>query len=441
MNDSRDLRSRLFSSKFDRRQLFKGTAAVGAGAVAASMGLGQLSGVSAQKIISFYHDKSPWQDYYVQLGKSAEAAIGIGWDPTPYSDTTSYQAALLAALPTKQSPDMFTWWSGYRIEDLYKQSALMDVTDIWTQAISDGSMPESLAAAFTFDNKQWALPSNISYWPVFYNKKVFADNNISVPTTWEEFTGAAATLKAAGITPFGATQNGRWPAFIWFEEMILRSDPQLYLDLTAGKVKYTDDKVVAAMKVWQGLIENDYFTSFDSDMNNDIGPGLAAGKVAMFPIGSWFQSVFISNGMKPGEDYDAFIMPNIDPANTAKSIIFEAGALCIAANAPDPDDTKKMGAWWVTPEATGEFANLIGDAPSSPKAVSDNPVVKELLNTIATDGYTLYQRYWEASPVPIVEGAVDFLAQFMLNPGDLDKVLESIQQLADQTWAEREASK
>jgi hypothetical protein len=40
--------------------------------------------------------------------------------------------------------------------------------------------------------------------------------------------------------------------------------------------------------------------------------------------------------------------------------------------------------------------------------------------------------------VPIVEGAVDYLAQFMLNTGDLQSVLESIQQLADTTWAERE---
>jgi ABC-type glycerol-3-phosphate transport system substrate-binding protein len=438
MSYSGESRSRLITSRFDRRQLLKGTAAAGAGAAAASMGLGHFGDVSAQTTLSFYHDKSPWQDFFVQLGKSAQEAIGIGWEPTPYSDTTSYQAALLAALPTDQAPDMFTWWSGYRLEDLYTQGALMDISDIWTQAIADGNMPESLAAAFTFEDKQWALPSNVSYWPVFYNKKVFADNGVNVPTTWEEFTGAAETLKAAGITPFGATQNGRWPAFIWFEELILRCDPQLYLDLTAGKAKYTDDAVVAAMEVWKGLIENEYFTSFDADMNNDIGPAVAAGEVAMFPIGTWFQSVFIDNGMKPGEDYDMFIMPNINADLDAKSIIFEAGALGIAAKAPHPDDSKKMGAWWVTPEATTEFANLIGDAPSNPKAVSDNKAVKALIDTVSADGYTLYQRYWEASPVPIVEGAVDFLAQFMLNPGDLQSVLESIQQLADQTWAERE---
>jgi multiple sugar transport system substrate-binding protein len=439
MSFTRDPRSRIVSTRFDRRQLLKGTAMAGAGAAAASMGLGHLGSVSAQTELSFYHDKSPWQDFYVQLGESAQEAIGINWEPTPYSDTTSYQAALLAALPTDQAPDMFTWWSGYRLEDLYTQGALMDISDIWTQAIADGNMPESLAAAFTFEDKQWALPGNVSYWPVFYNTKVFADNGLSVPTTWEEFTGAAETLKAAGITPFGATQNGRWPSFIWFEEMILRSDPQLYLDLTAGTAKYTDDRVVAAMEVWKGLIENEYFTSFDADMNNDIGPALAAGEVAMFPIGTWFQSVFIANDMVPGEDYDMFVMPNINPDLEEKVIIFEAGALGIAANAPHPDDSKAMGTWWVSPEATAEFANLIGDAPSNPNAESDNSAVKALTDMLSADGYTLYQRYWEASPVPIVEGAVDYLAQFMLNPGDLQSVLESIQQLADTTWAEREA--
>ncbi|HET9661281.1 MAG TPA: twin-arginine translocation signal domain-containing protein, partial [Thermomicrobiales bacterium] len=127
MSFSNDSRSRLVTSRFDRRQLLKGTAAAGASVAVASMGLGHFSDASAQTVLSFYHDKSPWQDFFVQLGESAQEAIGIGWEPTPYSDTTSYQAALLAALPTDQAPDMFTWWSGYRLEDLYTQGALLDI--------------------------------------------------------------------------------------------------------------------------------------------------------------------------------------------------------------------------------------------------------------------------------------------------------------------------
>ena len=128
--------------------------------------------------------------------------------------------------------------------------------------------------------------------------------------------------------------------------------------------------------------------------------------------------------MVPGEDYDLFIMPNINPAMTDKVCIVETGALAIASQGQQIDAAKQMAAWWVTPEAQTAWSNNLGDAPANPKATSDNPVLNNLLGTFSSESYTLYQRYWEASPVPIVEGAVDFLAEFMLNPGDLESVLE-----------------
>lgn len=438
MSFSSDIRSRVLTSRFDRRSLMKGTAAAGAGAAFASFGMRGMSGVSAQTVLNFYHDKQPWQDFFVQMGDSAEAAIGINWEPVPYSDTTSYQAAVLASLPTSDAPDFFTWWSGFRIEDLYNQGVLLDVSDLWTQAVADGNLPESLSAAFTFDGAQYALPSHVSYWTVFYNKKVFEEHGLTAPTTWDELVNIAETLKAAGVTPFGATQQGRWPSFIWFEEMVLRSDPQLYLDITSGAVPYTDERVVAAMEVWKGLIENEYFTSFDLDLFVD-GPAMFAnGDFAMLPIGTWYQSNFLANGMEPGVDYDQFIMPNINPELTDSFIIVETGALAIPASAQQIDASKEMATWWISTDAQTAWANLLGDAPANPQAVSENPVLKGLIDSLAANNTTLYQRYWEASPVPIVEGAVDYLAQFMLNPGDLQSVLESIQQLAETTWAERE---
>jgi multiple sugar transport system substrate-binding protein len=421
-----------------RRGVLKGGTALGLSAVAGQLTFGRYS-VSAQdsETLSFYHDKSPWQDFYKQMGDLAEAAVGVNWDPTAYSDTTSYQAAVLAALPTKETPDFFTWWSGYRMEDLQSQGVLEDVSDIWAQAISDGNLPESLSSAFTFDGKQYALPGNVSYWGVFYNKKVFADNGIEVPTTWADFIAACDTVKAAGVTPMASTQVGRWPSFILFEELVLRTDPGFYTELTAGRAKYTDAPAVKAMETWRTMIEAEYFTSFDTDMANDWPGMFAQGTVAMIPIGTWYQSNFTAADMKPGDDYGVFIMPNTDPAVTEKVAIVETGAMGIASNSQKLDATKTFGNWWVTPEAQTTFANLLGDTPANPKAQSDNPVLKDLLSTLNTEGYTLFQRYWEASPVPIVEGAVDFLAEFMLNPDQAESVLQNIQDLADTEWAKR----
>jgi multiple sugar transport system substrate-binding protein len=422
----------------DRRRLLQGGAALGLTG-ASGLGLSPARHALAQDVttLKFYHDKDPWQDFFVEQGNLAESAIGINWEVTPYSDTTSYQAAVLASLPTSDTPDFFTWWSGYRIEDLYAQGVLEDLSDVWTQAIADGNLPESLSAAFTFDGAQYAVPSHVSYWVVFYNKKVFADNGVTVPTTWDEFTATAETLKGAGVTPFASTQTDRWPSFIWFEEMVLRTDPNFYVELTAGRAKYTDPTCVQAMETWRSLIEAEYFTSFDTDMTIDWPGQFSSGEVAMIPIGTWYQSQFLGVEMVPGEDYDLFIMPNINAAMTNKVAIVETGALAIANQSAQIDAAKQMAAWWVTPEAQTAWTNHLGDAPANPKATSDNPVLANLLGAISSEGYTLYQRYWEASPVPIVEGAVDFLAQFMLNPGDLETVLQNIQDLADAEWAER----
>jgi multiple sugar transport system substrate-binding protein len=387
--------------------------------------------------LTFYHDKAPWQDYFIEQGKLAEAAIGVNWDVTPYADTTSYQAAVLAGLPTSDTPDMFTWWSGYRIEDLYNQEVLQDLSDIWSQDIADGSLPESLSPAFSFGGKQWAVPLHLSYWVVFYNKKLFAEKGLNPPTTWDEFLALCDALKAAGVTPLASTQNGRWPSFIMFEEMVLRTDPNFYVELTSGRAKYTDPTCVQAMDTWKSLIEKEYFTSFDMDLFNEAPGQFQAGKLAMIPIGTWFQSSFLGAGMVPGEDYDAFIMPNVNPTVTNNVIIVETGVLAVANKSSNIEAAKKMASWWLTPDAQTAWAKDLGDAPANPNATSDNPVISNLLNTITGNGYTLYQRYWEASPVPIVEGAVDYLAQFMLNPGDEASVLDNIQKLADSEWAKR----
>jgi multiple sugar transport system substrate-binding protein len=418
-----------------RRRLLQGAGLAGAAALLGKLAMDPAS-VSAADKLKFYHDKVAWNDFFKAQGDLAEKAIGVNWDPTPYSDTTSYQAAVLAAVTTSETPDFFTWWSGYRIEDLYKQGVLTDVSDIWAQAISAGNLSESVASAFTFDGKQWAVPASLSYWVVWYNKKVYADNGLSVPATWADFTANCDKLKAAGVTPLASTQDGRWPSFIMFEELVLRTDPNFYVELTAGRAKYTDPTCVKAMATWKTLIDAGYFTAFDSSMTNDWPGMFSSGKVAMIPVGSWYQSSFTTAGMTPGTDYDLFIMPNVDPAVTEKVCIVETGALAIANKGSHVDDAKKMAAWWITPDAQAAWSKDIGDTPVNPKATIDNPVLQGLLSTV-NKGYTFYQRYWEASPVPIVEGAVDFLAQFMLNPGDAQSVLENIQKLADTEWAKR----
>ncbi|WP_345801605.1 extracellular solute-binding protein [Microbacterium sp. AZCO] len=55
-----------------------------------------------------------------------------------------------------------------------------------------------------------AIPYSIMGAAVIYNKQIFADNNLEVPTTWDELITVCKTLEEAGVTPFYGTFADSW---------------------------------------------------------------------------------------------------------------------------------------------------------------------------------------------------------------------------------------
>jgi multiple sugar transport system substrate-binding protein len=435
-------------SKFSRRSVVKGGVSLGVATplissmvlrtAAAPQQSSHRAMMAQSDPLSFYNDKSNWQDFIAEMSNLAQEQVGIGLESVPYSDTTSFQQVINSSIQSSDAPDLFTWWTGYRLEDMYKSGAVLDVTDIWTDAVEAGDLPDTLSAAFTFEDKQWGVARDASYWPVWYNKRVFADNGLEVPTTWDEFLAACETLKGADVAPLYATIDGRWPSFIWFEEMIIRNDPDFYVELCNGRAKYTDDVAVKAMEDWRNLFDNEYFAAVDIPMDSNLANMFVNGEIAMVPAGTWFQQQWIDVGMVPGEDFDAFILPNINPDLTEKVMIIETGALVIPSQGDRVEDCKTVARWWDTTDAQALWSSSLGDTPANPQVELENPVLNGLVSMVADEGYRLMQRYWEASPPQIVENAVDELSRFMLNPDQGQSVLESIEAIAAEEWARRE---
>ena len=81
-------------------------------------------------------------------------------------------------------------------------------------------------------------------WVVVYNKQIFADNGISVPTTYDEFAAACDTLLSAGVTPIYEPVADGWHHVLWFAELgpIYEADsPGLYDRLNANQELMADD--------------------------------------------------------------------------------------------------------------------------------------------------------------------------------------------------------
>ncbi len=344
-----------------------------------------------------------------------------------------------ASLSTDRAPDLYTWWSGFRMEDIVKAGGAADLTDIWQKYIDSGEYSQGVANAFAFDGKVYAVPFLTAYWVVYYNKPLFEEHGLQVPTTWDELVALNDALLEKGVIPMAQTFVDRWQAFIIFEEMIVRTQgPEFYNKLMYGEAKYTDPEVVEAMELWKSMMEAGYLTNdyaFGTGTDTFL-PAFQAGQIAMVPIGDWYSATLVGAGLEPGVDFDAFILPNYNPELPA-ALFFEAGPLLVGENSPNKEAAKQVAEWWMSVPAQDEWNGMMGFSPANSQAASPTVVGQGIQEWINANNAELVLRYWEATPVDIVETAVDEFSRFMLNPDQYMQVLETIQAKADQVWAER----
>jgi len=391
---------------------------------------------SAGTTLKLWNDKPTWAAYFNPEGQSSLKAIGVGFKAVPYADTTTYQAAVRTAGRTAKAPDLFTWWSGYQMVDIVNASLAADLSPLWDK--NKSAYSPGLRSAFTFGGKTYGAPLNLAYWEVIYNKHVFATYHLAPPTTWAQFQAINKTLRTHGVTPLAATIDGRWPSFIYFEEYLVRSDPKAYLNLMAGKIKYTNQAVVKAMNMWGAMIKEGDFTDpgavkFGTSGSNNLLGLFSQSKVGMLEIGSWYEPTLTGAGLKPGVDYGAFIMPNINPA-LPKNVIFETGPLVVSARGQNRDKALKAADYFMSKAGQQAWANATGFIPARNDVKATNSLDQQMVSTVSA-GYNLIPRYWEATPFDIVNVAIDQFAKFMLHPGDPAPILSTIQSQADRSWA------
>lgn len=140
-----------------------------------------------------------------------------------------------------------------------------------------------------YGGKVDVLPYEYNVEGIFYNKKIFTDNGLSIPGTWDELVAAAAKLESKGIQPFSASGEQGWPITRLISGYLYRSlGADALQDVADGKAKLTDPAYVKAAQQIADLGKKGYFgkgvgsIDYDTSMNTFL-----SGKAAMLYMGSW----------------------------------------------------------------------------------------------------------------------------------------------------------
>ncbi|WP_026875085.1 ABC transporter substrate-binding protein [Jiangella gansuensis] len=389
------------------------------------------SAAEAPGAVAFYTDKAAWEPQFLEVSDVSESSLGLSLDFTGYADADQYSAFIRQSFRTDEKPELFTWHTGSELEDLVAEGLVASTTDIWQAAIDNGDVPEAMREYFTVDGEQYCVPMNAAYWVMYYNKAIFDQHGLTEPTSWAELINIADTLVAAGVTPFYETNI--LFSFVWFQTLLAGTDPELYNALSSGEASYTDPGVVAVMEQWRQMLEAGYF----GDPGDQTAPQdqLKSGTVAMINFGTFLSGQLNSVDMVSGTDYDFFVIPNVNPDLDETSLIFETGPMCTAEEAENRDTALQYADWWMSEEAQTSWANARGDVSFNPKAMVNDEQLAALNEQAGTEGHLLLERYFEATPVPVLSAALDGFSAFVSTPGDPMPILETIQAEADAYWS------
>ncbi len=388
------------------------------------------------KDLRILHDNPEWQKWWTSFGEASAKDIGVRGVPTVY-ETDVYQAKVKVDLTTDRAPGVFKWWFGYRAYELLKAGLVADLGDVWKE-IGSNYAP-GIKEALTIDGVTYALPFNVGYWVWYYSKSVYNKYNLKLPTTWDEWMQQMAFLKSKGVYVVGNTiGDSRWTSFIVFQEILYRMDADLYQKLMTGKAHYTDPTVVKAMQMWKDWLDKGYMAPNDATYATDLPRMLKNGQLAFAPFGDWYGGILQQQGLKPGDDYGVFIPPVINPKSKG-SIILEVSPLMVGKNYPDLASAKKFMKWYASSPTAAKllwdglkFANNKNISAATIKR--DDPVLAGEMDMLKAYPNKLI-RFWEATPVEIVEKAVDVFNDFRGgSTGDINGTLASIESTAKETW-------
>jgi multiple sugar transport system substrate-binding protein len=131
----------------------------------------------------------------------------------------------------------------------------------------------------------YELPHNAGPMALFYNKTVFDQFGIDVPTTWEEYADAAKKIHAADPTVYLAADNGDagfTTSMLWAagsKPFQTSGTSDVTIDMSdEGAQKFTD--------FYSPLIEDGLLAPL-AGFSNEWYQGLANGKIATLATGAW----------------------------------------------------------------------------------------------------------------------------------------------------------
>ncbi|MBH5319693.1 extracellular solute-binding protein [Paenibacillus sp. GSMTC-2017] len=204
-----------------------------------------------------------------------------------------YRQRLSTVAAANEMPDVFFVYAGSHSQEFFDAGLLQPITSLadknpdWKNNFMEGAFDR-----FTFEpNQIYSAPIGLSATSfLYYNKDLFEQNGVKVPTTWAEMMTAVKTFNEKGITPIALGNKAPWVA----QSTILGSladrvtGTDWFLKAAKGEASFKDQVFVDALSKFKELNDNKAFQEGANSIDNTQAEQyFVQGKAAMMVSGAW----------------------------------------------------------------------------------------------------------------------------------------------------------
>jgi raffinose/stachyose/melibiose transport system substrate-binding protein len=348
-----------------------------------------------------------------------------------FDTSSNLQAGFLRGDP----PDLGLLNYNMEMARFMERGALSDLSDMPEAERILPEVQDLVDQYATYPGRTSVLPYSVMAASVIYNKRIFEEHDLQVPTTWDELIEVCETLKAAGITPIYGTFKDPWTVGQgWFDYAVGgRIDvADFYAQLNELGTEVGPDSPVSFEKTLTPPVEQmtelvKNYTNADaaSRAYGDGNLAFAKEEAAMYLQGPWaFGEIDKTN---PDLDLGTFPLPMTDDPDDLRVRV----NIDLAAWIPEASDQKEGArdflSYLFQKDVMDEYnAAFLGYGTTTDSApVSDERIVgmKEYY-----DAAKFYQGASKAIPLTI---PTDNYMQGIVTGADVESTLRTL----DADWA------
>lgn len=366
-------------TKFSRARFLRVTA-VGAGLLAvpgalASCGLGGGGGTA----LRFVGHADYKEAASAMIERFREQNPDVTFE-TSYAPTDNLQTSLRAQLGGGNAPDIHTVWPGngsaMSMVQLVEADLLADLSDQpWVDEI-----PESFKPVFTHEGNTYNLTPNYSVIGAIYNKQVFDDLGLEIPTTWDELLALCDEVKADGKHPIALGNQTPFVTqminYALVASTVFAENPDFAEQHLEGEASFPDSGWREAFEKYLELNEREYFnpnpngTTYEQQLQM-----VANGEAAM--------AVSTSGALPQIEDYgeegqySIFAFPGVNDPEKVWIPAAPGNGFGVNSNSDNIDVSKTFLTFMSETENMNDFANSVGGLPLIPNEQFEVPETLE----------------------------------------------------------------